>query len=58
MVLETAGKSDPGLFRAGAGRVVITPPVGFVIDGPEHGPRESTGVTDDLLARVISATNA
>ena len=53
MVLETAGKSDPGLFRAGAGRVVITPPVGFVIDGPEHGPRESTGVTDDLLARVI-----
>ncbi len=53
MVLEMAGKTDPGLFRAGAGRAVITPPVGFVIDGPEHGPRESTGVLDDLLARVV-----
>jgi hypothetical protein len=53
MVLEMAGKTDPGLFRAGVGRAVITPPVGFVIDGPEHGPRPSTGVTDDLLARVI-----
>ncbi|MCZ6538551.1 MAG: hypothetical protein O6922_01825 [Chloroflexi bacterium] len=58
MVLETAGKTDPGLFRAGAGRVVITPPVGFIIDGPEHGPRESTGVTDDLLARVIIIESA
>lgn len=58
MVLEAAGKSDPGLFRAGAGRVVITPPVGFVIDGPEHGPRESTGVTDDLLARVVILESA
>ena len=37
MVLEMAGKTDPGLFRAGTGRAVITPPVGFVIDGPEHG---------------------
>lgn len=53
MVLEMAGKTDPGLFRAGTGRAVITPPVGFVIDGPEHGVRPSTGVTDDLLARVI-----
>jgi hypothetical protein len=53
MVLEMAGKTDPGLFRAGVGRAVITPPVGFVIDGPEHGVRESTGVLDDLLARVI-----
>ncbi|HIF72863.1 MAG TPA: hypothetical protein EYQ61_09960 [Dehalococcoidia bacterium] len=53
MVLEMAGKTDPGLFRAGVGRAVITPPVGFVIDGPEHGARESTGVLDDLLARVI-----
>jgi hypothetical protein len=53
MVLEMAGKTDPGLFRAGAGRAVITPPVGFVIDGPEHGARASTGVMDDLLARVI-----
>ena len=58
MVLETAGKTDPGLFRAGAGRVVITPPVGFVMDGPEHGPRESTGVTDDLLAKVIVIESA
>lgn len=53
MVLEMGGKTDPGLFRAGAGRSVITPPVGFVIDGPEHGPRPSTGILDDLLARVI-----
>ena len=58
MVLETAGKTDPGLFRAGAGHVVITPPVGFVMDGPEHGSRESTGVTDDLLARVIVIESA
>ena len=53
MVLEMAGKTDPGLFRAGAGRVVITPPIGFVIDGPEHGSRISTGILDDLLARAI-----
>lgn len=58
MVLETAGKTDPGLFRAGTGRVVITPPVGFVIDGPEHGSRKSTGVLDDLLARVIVLESA
>jgi len=53
MVLEMAGKTDPGLFRAGVGRAVITPPVGFVIDGPEHSSRRSTGVLDDLLARVV-----
>jgi hypothetical protein len=53
MVLEMAGKTDPDLFLAGAGRAVITPPVGFVIDGPEHGARASTGVLDDLLARVV-----
>ncbi len=53
MVLEMAGKTEPGLFRAGVGKAVITPPVGFVIDGPEHGVRESTGILDDLLARVI-----
>lgn len=53
MVLKTVGNTDPNLFRAGAGRAVITPPVGFVIDGPEHGVRASTGVADDLLARVI-----
>ncbi len=53
MVLEMAGKTDPGLFRAGAGRVVITPPVGFIIGGPEHSERASTGVLDDLLARVV-----
>ena len=53
MVLEMAGKTYPGLFRAGVGRAVITPPVGFVIDGPEHGSRASTGILDDLLARVI-----
>ncbi|MDP6667060.1 MAG: hypothetical protein QF357_06630 [Dehalococcoidia bacterium] len=58
MVLEMAGKTAPGLFRAGTGRAVITPPVGCVIDGPEHGPRESTGVTDDLLARVIVLESA
>lgn len=53
MVLEMAGKTDPGLFRSGVGRAVITPPVGFVIDGPEHGARVSKGILDDLLARVI-----
>lgn len=53
MVLEMAGKTDPNLFRAGAGRAVITPPVGFLIDGPEHGVRSSTGILDDLLARVV-----
>ncbi|MDA1278959.1 MAG: hypothetical protein O3B95_02820 [Chloroflexi bacterium] len=53
MVLEMAGKTDPGLFMAGAGRAVITPPVGFTIDGPEFGARESMGVLDDLLARVV-----
>ena len=58
MVLETAGKTDPGLFRAGAGRVVITPPVGLAIDGPEHGLRKSTGVTDDLLAKVAVLESA
>jgi len=58
MVLETAGKTDPGLFKAGAGRVVITPPVGFAIDGPEHGPRQSTGIADDLLARVVVLESA
>lgn len=58
MVLEMAGKTEPDLFKAGAGRVVITPPVGFVMDGPEHGPRESTGVIDDLLARVVILESA
>jgi hypothetical protein len=58
MVLESAGKTDPGLFKAGTGRVVITPPVGFVIDGPEHGIRESMGVTDDLLGRAIVLESA
>ena len=53
MVLEMAGKTDPSLFKAGVGRVVITPPVGFVIDGPEYGSRVSTGILDDLLARVL-----
>jgi len=53
LVLEMAGKTEPGLFKAGAGRAVITPPVGFAIDGPEHGLRKSTGILDDLLARVI-----
>ena len=53
MVLEMAGKTDPGLFRAGVGRAVVTPPVGFVIEGPEHGSRISTGILDDLLARVV-----
>ena len=53
MVLEMAGKTDPDLFLAGAGRAVITPPAGFAIDGPEHGARTSTGVLDDLLARVV-----
>ena len=53
MVLEMAGKTEPKLFRAGVGRAVVTPPVGFVIDGPEHGPRMSTGIMDDLLTRVV-----
>ena len=53
MVLEMAGKTEPGLFKAGVGRAVITPPVGFVIDGPEDGSRVSTGILDDLLVRVI-----
>ena len=56
MVLEMAGKTDPDLFLAGAGRAVITPPVGFVIDGPEHGARTSTGVLDVTVARPGAPT--
>ena len=53
VVLEMPGKREPNLFQAGVGKVVITPPVGFVIGGPEHPERVSTGIADDLLARVI-----
>jgi len=53
MVLEMEGKTGPDPFQAGVGRAVITPPVGFDIDGPEFGARQSTEVLDDLLARVI-----
>ena len=53
MILETAGKTGPRLFKAGAGKSVITPPAGFAIYGPEHETSISTGVLDDLLARVI-----
>ena len=45
--------SGDGLLRAGAGRVTITPPVGFDIHSPEFPPTRSTGADDDLLARVI-----
>tara|TARA_Y100000588_G_scaffold190088_1_gene203946 strand:- start:468 stop:1526 length:1059 start_codon:yes stop_codon:yes gene_type:complete len=47
------GKIEPTLFQAGTGKVVITPPIGFVIHGPEHPERLSTGIADDLLVRVI-----
>ena len=47
------GKIEPNLFQAGTGKVVITPPIGFVIDGPEHAECVSTGIADDLLVRVI-----
>ena len=53
VVLEMPGKIDPTLFQAGTGKVVITPPIGFVIDGPEHPECVSTGIADDLLVRVI-----
>lgn len=42
------------LLHAGAGRALITPPAGFPVSGPEHGPTETSGVDDDLLARVIT----
>lgn len=41
------------LLHAGAGRALITPPAGFAVSGPEHGRTETTGIDDDLLARVI-----
>jgi hypothetical protein len=44
---------DDGLMRAGAARAPITPPAGFEICGPEFSPIVSTGVDDDLLARVL-----
>ena len=53
VVLEMPGKIEPSLFQAGTGKVVITPPIGFVIDGPEHAECVSTGIADDLLVRVI-----
>lgn len=47
-------RQDPAkLLRAGAGRTVITPPVGHMVHGPEHRPFRSTGVRDDLLARAL-----
>ena len=47
------GAGDDGLLRAGAGRAPITPPAGFEICGPEFSHTPSTGVDDDLLARVL-----
>ncbi|MBT3942026.1 MAG: hypothetical protein HOC77_09900 [Chloroflexi bacterium] len=41
------------LLRAGYAETVITPPVGFEIEGPEHATRRATDVTDDLLGRVL-----
>ncbi len=41
------------MLLAGTGRAVITPPVGYMIAGPEHSSRRSRGITDDLLARVL-----
>ncbi len=47
-------RQDPArLLRAGAGRAVITPPVGHMVHGPEHRPFRSAGVRDDLLARAL-----
>jgi len=45
--------SNSKLLRAGYAETVITPPVGFVIDGPEHPRRGAKDVTDDLLGRVL-----
>lgn len=53
MVLEMAGKTDPNLFLAGAGRTVITPPVGFTIQGPDRTTGPAEGIADDLLARAV-----
>ena len=45
--------ANDGLLRAGAGRVPITPPAGFEVCNPEFDPKTSSGIDDDLLARVM-----
>ncbi|MDA1296888.1 MAG: hypothetical protein O3B04_02655 [Chloroflexi bacterium] len=50
---RSGNAGSDGLLRAGAARVPVTPPAGFEICGPEFAPVPSTGVDDDLLARVI-----
>jgi hypothetical protein len=45
--------ANDGLLRAGSGRVTITPPAGFEVCNPEFEPKPSTGIDDDLLARVM-----
>ena len=49
----TVQRTSGGLLRAGAGRAPVTPPAGFPIFSPESAPHASTGVDDDLLARVV-----
>ena len=48
-----ATRARDGLLLAGTGRALITPPAGFAIYSPEFGPRPSTGIDDDLLAKVL-----
>ena len=42
------------LLNAGAARSPITPPTGFPVTGPEHGPVTSTGIDDDLPEEQLS----
>lgn len=53
MTTETTGGRRE-LLQAGAGRALITPPTGFSVCGPEFEPTATTGIDDDLLARVIA----
>ncbi len=50
MAISTDG-TVRGTLRAGAARIVITPPVGVELAGYNFGP--STGVLDDLEAQVL-----
>jgi hypothetical protein len=40
-------------FRAGASKIVITPPVGFRLSGYEDRIQGSVGVHDELYARAL-----
>lgn len=54
MVFEGSSFSNDALLHVGAARTIITPPVGFMISGPEYDDRVSIGVNDDLLARCLA----